>query len=101
MSDESQDLSAWIRPTEAAKLIGTSRTSMYRWLERLAREGVRIVNTGPHTTLIERTSLEAWLKQRELHPGPAQPPERRGRKPSGWWERIRKKKTDDNGGSNE
>ena len=37
--DENQD-GEWLRLVEAAKLAGKSRASIYRWVERLEREGV-------------------------------------------------------------
>ncbi len=62
---------------------------------RLARGGVRIVKVGPHSMLIERASLEAWIAKQELPPAPAERPKRQGRKPGGWWQRIRKRRARD------
>jgi hypothetical protein len=46
---------------------------MYRWLDRPAREAVRMVKVGPHGTLIERARQEVWIAQQGQYLAPAKP----------------------------
>ncbi len=60
----------WIKPTQAAKLIGVSKPTIYRMLPRLASEGVEIFKPTERVTLIDSDSLDRWMERQRMHGKP-------------------------------
>ncbi len=60
------DDSRWVKPAQAAKRIGVSKTTFYRMLPRLAAEGVAILKLSERITLVDMPELESWVAQHRL-----------------------------------